>query len=358
MDMKVGHEGVKVDSAGAVGACLAGAESPGRGGRGVLLFPEICLMELQLLAAGSPDLEVLGHVFHSLLGVVRANPRNAALLYHQGGVKTILTAFQSILSQSDSSYEDCQTVLVELLVAMVSQRITAEELGLLIRLFLEKTPMKSKVTCPNDYSPVALTPVIMKRFERLVMAHIKTSMVFCPFFEAKLLQLLQVGWFVPVIGSRELEGMAAKGGVGFGDDQQNGGTGAKGVGMLRKGGKLSPGRREGDGGEAQGHLRTSPWHVAPLHLPLVGQNCWPHMASGFSASVWMKVAENEEGEVHTEKACAGLGVGHPVLGLVWAILCWAWCGPSCAGLACTGLGRRGKLLYWSPTWGPPRLGRG
>lgn len=37
-------------------------------------------------------------------------------------------------------YSDCQTVLVELLVAMVSQRITAEELALLIRLFLEKTP--------------------------------------------------------------------------------------------------------------------------------------------------------------------------------------------------------------------------
>lgn len=37
-------------------------------------------------------------------------------------------------------HSDCQTVLVELLVAMVSQRITAEELALLIRLFLEKTP--------------------------------------------------------------------------------------------------------------------------------------------------------------------------------------------------------------------------
>lgn len=80
--------GVKVDSAGGAGAGLGGAvaftaKSPGRGGRGVLLFPEICLMELQLLASGSPDLEVLGHVFHSLLGAVRANPRNAALLYHQ-----------------------------------------------------------------------------------------------------------------------------------------------------------------------------------------------------------------------------------------------------------------------------------
>lgn len=54
-------------------------------GRGVLLFPEICTMELQLLAAGSPDLDVLSHVFHSLLGAVRANPHNAALLYEQVG---------------------------------------------------------------------------------------------------------------------------------------------------------------------------------------------------------------------------------------------------------------------------------
>jgi len=37
-------------------------------------------------------------------------------------------------------HSDCQTVLVELLVAMVSQRITAEELALVIRLFLEKNP--------------------------------------------------------------------------------------------------------------------------------------------------------------------------------------------------------------------------
>jgi hypothetical protein len=33
------------------------------------------------------------------------------------------------------------------------------------------------------------------------------------------LQLQQFLQFVPVTGSRELEGKAAKGGVGFGDDQ-------------------------------------------------------------------------------------------------------------------------------------------
>uniref|UniRef100_A0A674BVN6 Lysosomal trafficking regulator n=1 Tax=Salmo trutta TaxID=8032 RepID=A0A674BVN6_SALTR len=237
------------------------------GGRGVLLFPEICLMELQLLASGSPDLDVLGHVFHSLLGAVRANPRNAALLYHQGAVKTILTAFQSILSQSDSSYEDCQTVLVELLVAMMSQRITAEELALLIRLFQEENP-------PTD--------ILLKGVLQIVQANVDMEPLYFLSY--------------PMI----LGGASFPGGTSPGS-RQNGGAGGKGVGMLWKGGKLSPGRREGDGREEPGHLRTSPWHVAPLHLPLVGQNCWPHMASGFSASVWIKVTEDEEGEGHAEK---------------------------------------------------------
>ena len=35
-------------------------------------------------------------------------------------------------------------------------------------------PKKEKVTCLNDYHPVALTSVAMKCFERLVMAHINT----------------------------------------------------------------------------------------------------------------------------------------------------------------------------------------
>jgi len=84
-------------------------------------------------------------------------------------------------------------------------------------------------------------------------------------------------------------GGAGGGGAGVG----SGGGGSKGVGLLWKG-KLSP-RRDGDATEPRpGHLRTSPWHASPLHLPLVGQNCWPHMASGFSASLWLRLAEAEE----------------------------------------------------------------
>ena len=39
---------------------------------------------------------------------------------------------------------------------------------------LVPVPKNTKVTCLNDYRPVALTSVAMKCFERLVMAHINT----------------------------------------------------------------------------------------------------------------------------------------------------------------------------------------
>lgn len=71
--------GMKVESA-ALQELAVVADGPGRG---VLLFPEICIMELQLLATSSPDLEVESHVFHGLLDAVHANRRNAALLYEQ-----------------------------------------------------------------------------------------------------------------------------------------------------------------------------------------------------------------------------------------------------------------------------------
>ncbi len=36
-------------------------------------------------------------------------------------------------------------------------------------------PQKNMITCLNDYRPIALTPVIAKCFERLVITHIKDS---------------------------------------------------------------------------------------------------------------------------------------------------------------------------------------
>lgn len=94
-------------------------------------------------------------------------------------------------------------------------------------------------------------------------------------------------------------GASAPGGVSPGS-RQNGAAGGKSVGLLWKG-KLSPGRREGDTEYRPSHLCSSPWHIAPLHLPLVGQNCWPHMASGFSASMWLRVAEQVEKDADKDK---------------------------------------------------------
>ena len=37
-------------------------------------------------------------------------------------------------------------------------------------------PKKSPVSCLNDYRPIALTPIITKCFERLVMEHIKSAL--------------------------------------------------------------------------------------------------------------------------------------------------------------------------------------
>uniref|UniRef100_A0AAX7VV89 Lysosomal trafficking regulator n=1 Tax=Astatotilapia calliptera TaxID=8154 RepID=A0AAX7VV89_ASTCA len=271
-DMAKQEEGLKVEPA-ALHEFVAVADRPGRG---ALLFPEICTMELQLLASGSPDLEVLSHVFHSLLSAVHANHHNAALLYDQGGVKTILSGFHNILSQTNHSFTDCQTVLVELLVAMVSQRITAEELALLSRLFLEKTPP---------------TEILLKGILQIVEANMN-------------IEPLHFLSFPIILG-------ASTPGVFSPSSRQNCAAGGKSVGLPWKS-KLSPGRREGEAEYQPSHLRTSPWHIAPLHLPLVGQNCWPHMASGFSTSIWLRVAEQgakdgdkNRGELHHASSQAG-----------------------------------------------------
>uniref|UniRef100_A0AAY5EIP1 Lysosomal trafficking regulator n=1 Tax=Electrophorus electricus TaxID=8005 RepID=A0AAY5EIP1_ELEEL len=225
---------------------------------GLLLFPEICLMELQLLANSSPELDALGHVLQGLLGAIRGHP--SLFISQQGAVKTILTGFQNILSQSDPCYKGCQTVLLELLVAMVSSRITAEELALLIRLFLEKAPP---------------TEILLKGLLQVVEANTDTE----PLHYLSFPMLLDVG----------LPGTSISVGP-----KTNGVTVARaGMSMLWRG-KLCASRAEGDG--RPGHLRASPWHIAPLHLALVGQNCWPHMASGFSASLWVRVMKNEDEE--------------------------------------------------------------
>ncbi|XP_062851888.1 lysosomal-trafficking regulator isoform X2 [Trichomycterus rosablanca] len=247
-DSAQGGQDVKV--AVLPGACVLGSAAVSHGpSQGLLLFPQICYMELQLLASSSPDLDVLNHVLKSLLGAMQMHHFNAAMIYQQGGMKTILTGFQNILSQSDPCYEECQTVLVELLVAMANDKITAEEVALLIRLFLEKTPP---------------TEILLNGVLRMVEANTDNEPLHYLSFPMHLYS--------------SAPGTSTNGAVST----------KTGVSMLWKG------RLKVEGERGPGHLRTSPWHTAPLHLPLVGQNCWPHMASGFSASLWLRVAKNED----------------------------------------------------------------
>ncbi|TRY64527.1 hypothetical protein DNTS_026789, partial [Danionella cerebrum] len=274
------EEGAKLMAGVAMGECMHGMAGVAHGSaRGRLLFPEICLMELQLLASGSPDLEVLGHVLQSLSAALKGHHSNATLLYQQGGVKAILNGFQNILSQSDASYKECQTVLMELIVAMVSDRITAEELALLTRLFLEKTPP---------------TEILLKAVLQIVLSSSHTEpLYFLPF---------------PIM-TPGLCGLNLSPGT-----RPHGAVGSKGAVNTLLRGKLPLGRGEADM-MRPGHVHSSPWHIAPLHLPLVGQNCWPHMASGFSASLWMRAGKMEEARSNKEEVSVAEAPPHTPLQL-------------------------------------------
>ncbi|XP_053476690.1 lysosomal-trafficking regulator isoform X6 [Ictalurus furcatus] len=255
------EEGVKMEVFTSVEECLLGSAAISHGfGQVLLLFPQICLMELQLLANNSPDLDVLCHVLQSLLGAVKMHRSNATMIYQQGGAKTILTGFANILSQSNPCFKECQTLLVELLVSMVKDRITAEEVALLIHLFLEKTPP---------------TVILLNGILQMVEANTEMEPLYYLSFPMSLC-------------------------TSASNRTTNGGVGIRAAVDTLWRGKLGAGKGEGESHAP--HCQASPWHIAPLHLPLVGQNCWPHMASGFSASLWIRPVKNNDEEWPTQGA--------------------------------------------------------
>uniref|UniRef100_A0A8D0UTB9 Lysosomal trafficking regulator n=1 Tax=Sus scrofa TaxID=9823 RepID=A0A8D0UTB9_PIG len=108
--------------------------------QGEIIYPEICMLELSLLSTGKAKLDVLAHVFESFLKIIKQKEKNIFLLMQQGTVKNLLGGFLSILTQADSDFQACQRVLVDLLVSLMSSRTCSEELTLLLRIFLEKSP--------------------------------------------------------------------------------------------------------------------------------------------------------------------------------------------------------------------------
>ncbi|XP_074674523.1 lysosomal-trafficking regulator isoform X3 [Strix aluco] len=230
--------------------------------QGELMYPEICMLELNLLSAGNASLDVLAHVFQSCLKIVTQKERNATVLIEQGAVKHLLGGFLNILTQTESSFHACQMVLVDLLVSLMSSQTCSEELTLLLRIFLEKTPC---------------TEILLKG----VLKIIETNIYMNP------LQYLTF----PLLHGTSLS---------ISSSQKSASTSnSKTAGLLKRA-KFSQSKKEADG-ENLSHQLFSSWHVAPIHLPLVGQNCWPHMSEGFSVSLWFHLECAHETENSTEK---------------------------------------------------------
>ncbi|NXS73466.1 LYST regulator, partial [Pandion haliaetus] len=230
--------------------------------QGELMYPEICMLELNLLSAGNASLDVLAHVFQSCLKIISQKERNATVLIEQGAVKLLLGGFLNILTQTESSFHACQVVLVDLLVSLMSSQTCSEELTLFLRIFLEKTPC---------------TEILLKG----VLKIIETNIYMNP------LQYLAF----PLLYSTNLSSCSSQ--------KSTSTSNSKTPGLLKRA-KFSQSKKEVDG-ENLSHQLLSSWHVAPIHLPLVGQNCWPHMSEGFSVSLWFHLECAHETENSTEK---------------------------------------------------------
>ncbi|NXM69177.1 LYST regulator, partial [Serilophus lunatus] len=229
--------------------------------QGELIYSEICMLELNLLSAGNASLDVLAHVFQSCLKIINQKEKNATLLIEQGAVKHLLGGFLNILTQTESSFHACQMVLVDLLVSLMSSQTCSEELTLLLRMFLEKTPC---------------TDILLKGVLKIV----DTNIYMNP------LQYLSF----PLLNGTNLNSSSSQKCAST--------SNSKTAGLKRA--KFSQSKKEADG-ENLSHQLLSSWHVAPIHLPLVGQNCWPHMSDGFSVSLWFRLEYAHETENSAEK---------------------------------------------------------
>ncbi|XP_043858779.1 lysosomal-trafficking regulator [Dromiciops gliroides] len=231
--------------------------------QGELIYPEICILELNLLSASKVKLDVLGHVFESFLKIIRQKEKNVTLLMQKEIVRNLLGGFLKIFTRNDSSLQACQIVLMDLLVSLMSSRTCSEELTLLLRTFLEKSPS---------------TEILLKGILKIIEADINMSPLQYLTFPLLHIPNLSSNSFLQKYSSI---------------------LNNKAIVLLRRA-KFSQSKKEADS-EISPHQLLSSWHVAPIHLPLLGQNCWPHMSEGFSISLWFKMESIHEAENTLEK---------------------------------------------------------
>ncbi|KAF5922014.1 hypothetical protein HPG69_015464 [Diceros bicornis minor] len=231
--------------------------------QGEIIYPEICVLELNLLSTSKAKLDVLAHVFESFLKIIRQKEKNIFLLMQQGTVKNLLGGFLSILTQADSNFQACQRVLVDLLVSLMSSRTCSEELTLLLRIFLEKSPC---------------TEILLLGLLKIVESDIAVSPS-----QYLTFPLLHTPNLSNGVSSQKCPGI----------------LNSKALGLLRRA-RVSRSKKGADSEGFPQQLLSS-WHVAPVHLPLLGQNCWPHLSEGFSVSLWFNVECIHEAESTTER---------------------------------------------------------
>ncbi|KAM5206197.1 lysosomal-trafficking regulator isoform 1-T3 [Hipposideros larvatus] len=230
---------------------------------GEIIYPEICMLELNLLSTCKAKLDVIAHVFESFLKIIRQKEKNIFLLIQQGTVKNLLGGFLSILTQADSDFQACQRVLVDLLVSLMSSRTCSEELTLLLRIFLEKSPCTEILLL--GILKIVENDITMSPSQYLTFPLLHTSNLSNGISAQKCPAILN----------------------------------SKAMGLLRRA-RVSRSKKEDDSDSFPQQLLSS-WHVAPVHLPLLGQNCWPHLSEGFSVSLWFNVECVHDAESSTEK---------------------------------------------------------
>ncbi|KAM8954167.1 lysosomal-trafficking regulator isoform 2-T2 [Pelodytes ibericus] len=227
---------------------------------GDLLYPEICSLVLNLLSADHTNQSLVTHVFHIFLNIMRTKKKNAMLLIQQGTIKTLLIGFQHVLTNSDPVMQECHEVLIDLLVSLLSYRTCSDELVLFLRYFLEKT-------LPFGLFLKGILNIVESNNSMIPFKYITFPLQQSPAPGASVSQK-------PTI------------------------TTGKMTGFLRRT-KILP-TKDICGDNCNSPL--SSWHIAPIHLPLVGQNCWPHMSDGFSFTLWLNVEYNSEVDSLMEKA--------------------------------------------------------
>lgn len=230
---------------------------------GEIIYPEICILGLNLLSGSKAKLDVLAYVFESFLKIARQKEKNISLLMQQGTVKILLGGFLNVLTQTNSDFQACQRVLVDLLVSLMSSRMSSEDLTLLLRIFLEKSPC---------------TEILLHGIQKIVESD----------FTMSPSQYLTF----PLLHTPSLSN-------GVSSQKPPGILNSKALGLLRRA-RISRGKKEADR-ESFPYRLLSSWYIAPIHLPLLGQNCWPHLSEGFSVSLWFNVEYIHESESAAER---------------------------------------------------------